>query len=121
MRYLVRSNPTILSLTSSQQIGNVRRNGRAFPNHYLVTLTVPNAQDNSRIAVVAGKRVGNAVRRNRAKRMIREIIRSQAQQIPAGMDMMIIARQPIADATFKQLSTAFEKTLKRLNKAVTAA
>ncbi len=117
----MRSNPIILSLTSSQQIGHVRRNGRAFPNHYLVTLALPNEQENSRIAVVAGKRVGNAVRRNRAKRMIREVIRAQAQNMPTGMDMMVIARQPIADANFKQLTKAFEKTLVRLNKAKVTA
>ncbi len=117
MRYLVRSTPPILKLQSSQQIGHVRQNGSAFPNHYLVTIALPNSEGNSRVAVVAGKRVGNAIKRNRAKRLIRETVRANAAKIPQGIDIMIIARHTMEDVTLQQVSSAFDKTLRRLNKA----
>ena len=55
----------------------------------------------SRVAVVAGRRVGNAVTRNRAKRLIRECLRQAS--IPAGHDLVVTAKAGAAQTPLAHL------------------
>ena len=62
---------------------------------------LPNGLDRSRFCFVTGKRVGNAVARNRVKRRLREVVRNSA---PApGWDTVLIARRGAGEADFRQL------------------
>jgi ribonuclease P protein component len=67
----------------------------------------------SRIGIIAGRSIGNAVRRNRAKRRIREVIRSILSIILPGWDIILLARKPIIDASFKEISSAVFTLLER--------
>ena len=72
----------------------------------------------SRLGVVASRKVGNAVARNRAKRLIREVFRQHAHLVPADVDLVVIARAgahelALADAT-AELATAFPKMARRI-------
>lgn len=51
----------------------------------------------TRLGIVAGKRVGNAVCRNYAKRKIREAFRHLKPELPLGFDVICIARAGLAD------------------------
>lgn len=57
----------------------------------------------SRVAVVASRRVGTAVRRNRAKRLVREAVR-QLSWAP-DRDVVVIARARCADARLDEVVT----------------
>ena len=48
-----------------------------------------------RLGITAGKRVGNAVVRNRAKRLIREAFRATQDLWPAGWDLVVIVKRPL--------------------------
>lgn len=50
-----------------------------------------------RLGITAGKKVGGAVQRNRAKRVIRAAYRGAESLLPNGMDMVIVARAAICD------------------------
>lgn len=53
----------------------------------------PTAPKPARVCVIAsGKAVGQAVLRNRAKRRLREVFRHQQDRVPAGCDLLLIAR-----------------------------
>lgn len=52
---------------------------------------VPNNLDRLRLGIIASKKVGNAVKRNRAKRMIREVFRGIKGQVTPAMDIVIIS------------------------------
>lgn len=59
---------------------------------------LPNDLGVARIGIAAGRSVGGAVQRNRAKRMLRAAIQAQPQEIAANMDVVFLARRPILDA-----------------------
>lgn len=74
-------------------------------------------QDLSRIRVgyTASKKVGNAVRRNRAKRRLREVVRQILwDEGQRGHDYVLIARAAMLDTSFDQLIRDFSWCLKRL-------
>jgi ribonuclease P protein component len=66
-----------------------------------------------RVGISVSKRVGGAVVRNRIKRRLREIVRSEAAGLQPGWDLMIVARQESATASFDELSGAIARLLER--------
>lgn len=52
----------------------------------------------SRLGVTASRRVGNAVVRNRAKRVVREAFRATTDLFRDGVDLVVIVRAPLGDA-----------------------
>lgn len=61
----------------------------------------------SRFTVVASRRVGNAVRRNRAKRLLREAVR--AQEWRSGIDVVLVARTPCAESDVEPVQREVER------------
>ncbi len=51
----------------------------------------------ARLGLVVSKRVGNAVQRNRTKRVIREAFRQSSELWPADFDFLVIARSSLAE------------------------
>lgn len=51
--------------------------------------------------------IGNAIERNRAKRRLREVFRRHQQAMPAGADVLLIARTAIKSANFGDLENRF--------------
>ena len=98
-------------LTGETRIGAVHRSGRSAANRLLVFRTNPNGLDHSRFCFVAGKRVGNAVVRNRVKRRLRELVRNS--QIRPGWDVVIMARRGAGEAEFANLGDAVADLTRR--------
>lgn len=110
-------------LRRNAEIENVRKSGRRV-HHALAMLHYrPNDDQRSRFCFVAGRRVGTAVRRNRAKRLLREALRQQLPAIHPGWDCVFVARAAAADATFVDVEAAVLHLLGQahlLNQAVLA-
>ena len=68
-----------------------------------------------RIGVSAGRSVGNAVQRNRAKRRIREAIAPLLADLPPGHDLVILARKAMGNTKTPQVQHALIALLKRAN------
>lgn len=71
------------------------------------------SDDRTRIGVVAGKRVGGAVVRNRIKRRVREAVRLRYAGLERGWDLVLIVRTPAADADFRAIDGAVAKLFER--------
>ena len=79
----------------------------------MVLTTLPNGLDHCRFGFAASKALGGAVKRNRAKRLMREAVRAQMLQIAAGWDMVWIARAPLSGAGFDRVQTDAAAQLRR--------
>ena len=100
-------------LKAESDVQRVWQQGRAFAHPLVILRVRANGLDHSRAAFVAGKKIGNAVTRNRAKRRLRQIVRTRFLQIPAGYDFVLIARGNITNARFTDIEQAVEQVLKR--------
>lgn len=82
--------------------------------HPLIVLYVgSNELGVARVGISTSKRVGKAIARNRAKRLIREAVRGHLPAIPGGRDLVFVARQGLATAEFGQVSEAVQNLLAR--------
>ncbi len=61
-----------------------------------------------RLGVVASRRLGGAVQRNRAKRLLRELFRLDKERFPAGADVVLIAQAPILLRALPELRRELE-------------
>lgn len=100
-------------LTKSTDFKRVRRMGKSYAHPLIVLIAHPNEHEHSRFAVAAGRSLGNAVQRNRAKRRLREAIRPLIPLIAPGWDVLVLARRPLLGATFQQCQDALADLLKR--------
>ena len=94
----------------------IRQNGRSWPHRFFVLIELPRtAQPETppRVGVAAGKKLGSAVARNRFKRRLREAVRQVYPNIQSGVDVILIARAPIAEASTAQIVAALVETLQR--------
>jgi ribonuclease P protein component len=79
----------------------------------LVLYAAENGTDCTRVGIVAGRWVGNAVARNRVKRRVREAIRERYARIAPGYDLVWLARPGLAMAEHSTLVAAVEHLLQR--------
>ncbi len=100
-------------MKSSKQFQRVRREGRSCAHPLLVLCALPNGLEHSRFGFSASHWVGNAVVRNRAKRLMREATRLRQEDIEESWDLVLIARNPIREANFRQVDQAVEQLLRR--------
>lgn len=93
----------------------VQDGGRRVAGRYLVLLARPSDRPGDRLGVVASRRVGSAVRRNRAKRRLRELFRRRPAGEPApALDLVAIAKPELATAPFVLIEREFVSALRRL-------
>jgi len=82
-------------LSRSAEFDRVYRQGRSVANRYLVLYAFPRAaEEPARVGLSVGRKVGGAVERNHLKRLLREACARQADALPAGHDIVVVARAP---------------------------
>ena len=79
----------------SRQVRRVFDQGRSLHTKRVVLFLAPGPGDS---AVVAARRVGGAVERNRARRILREAWRQVSPQITDDADVVLVAREAIRGA-----------------------
>lgn len=97
--------------------GDVRRvfdEGESWAHPLLVLIVRRNSGDTSRVGVTASRKVGGAVERNRAKRLLREAARHLYPEYEdQGWDIMLVARPGLVGACTSQVERALASLLGR--------
>ena len=96
--------------------------GQRIRGRFLTLLVATSQGSTPRLGVVASRKLGDAVRRNRAKRLIREIFRQSTQpDSHTGVDIVVIPRVELFGAAYATLEedyrSVFARCIARLRKA----
>lgn len=91
----------------------VRRLGKSYPHPFVVLVVLANDIARVRVGVAAGRSVGGAVQRNRAKRVLRAGMQPLLERIKPGHDLVLIAREGILASSSQQAHGVLERLLRR--------
>src|SRR6185436_8146475 len=85
--------------------------GSRIHGRFMTLFVVANGGTATRLGVAATRKLGSAVERNRAKRLAREVFRQN--KIGEGLDIVIVPRREMLDASFASLETDYISALDR--------
>jgi ribonuclease P protein component len=100
-------------LKSESDVQRVWQQGGTWAHPLIVLRARANGLGQSRVAFVVSKKVGGAVARNRAKRLMREATRGRFPDTVQGYDLVLIGRNTIAQASLQEVSAAIDELLRR--------
>ena len=101
-------------IKKNDEFQTVFQKGKSTANRQFVVYQLDKEeQPNFRIGLSVSKKIGNAVVRNRIKRMIRQSITELKDEIDSGKDFVIIARKPCAEMTFDEVKNSLIHVFKR--------
>lgn len=101
------------SLKRNKEFRRTYRVGRSYGSKCMVLISVLRNKGEVKIGFSVGKKLGNAVVRNRVKRRMREAITPLIPQIKDGAKLIFIARQPIVEESFINISKSMRYLLKK--------
>lgn len=107
-----------MRLATSRQFDEVYHSGQKRLTEPLMVHALPNNLDHSRLGLSVSRQVGNAARRNRIKRLLREAFRLMQSDLPGGYDLVITVRkhEPLSLAEYQKI---LSRTLRSLHLAWT--
>lgn len=103
-------------LRSRAEFVAVQEHGRRVASRHMTLLALPNTHGVDRLGVVASRRLGGAILRNRAKRRIREVFRvgEPDRQAVRALDIVVIPRREVTTIVFSELQLEFDAALRKL-------
>ncbi len=91
------------------------KRGKSSVHSLLVTYTTANRRGLQRVGITSGKKIGGAVQRNRARRVIRAAFRQlRPRMVPTGWDIVFVARTQTCRCSMQQVLKVMEKQLTKL-------
>lgn len=90
------------------------KRGNRFKGKFFILVYFSNELGYSRLAVVVKKEIGNAVQRNRIKRRMRALFRTNKDRLSKSFDLIFLIRPSIRDADWTELRAETLDALHRL-------
>lgn len=87
--------------------------GKSFSDHFLVLFVLPNDLGRNRIGLSVSAKVGKAAKRNRVKRLLREVYRLNKDKLIPGLDLIFLARRDAVKLDFPKMERSILKLYKR--------
>jgi ribonuclease P protein component len=105
--------PKRYRLTQGKDFVRVRRKGRACGSRLLTLYVLRSRPPDLRVGFSVSKKVGKATIRNRVKRRMREAVRHRLPDLRPGLDIVLVARPPSAQASYAEITDAIGHLLKQ--------
>ena len=99
--------PHRLRIVRSSEYRRLYREGRRIQSERFVLFGQENGSGHHRLGITVSRKVGNAVVRNRVKRLFREIFRRSSAEIPSQYDIVVNAKPGCAGANYSELRAEF--------------
>ncbi len=90
-------------ITREEDFRRVYRHGARRSTRLVVLHLLSNDLNSVRLGVAVGRRFGRAVARNRLRRRLREAVRAASEEIGAGVDVVVVPREPAGNAAYASL------------------
>lgn len=103
----------IESLKENYDFRRIYHKGTSFVMPMCVVYSAKGRKNRLRLGITVSKKIGGAVERNRAKRIIRAAFRACAPNIALGIDFVIVARTRILTVKSTEVAFYLEKQLKK--------
>ena len=101
--------PKRFRVLKSADYQRIQREGHRYHTSSFTLLMLSSTQPNTRLGIIATKKIGNAVVRNRVKRRLREVFRQHRDYFPEGADIVVIAKARAADADYHDVESELQK------------
>ena len=102
------------TLTLNKEFRRVYYRGKAFSTPVVVVYALKNHKGYNRIGLTATKKIGKAVQRNRARRVMREAYRLLEPKFPVGYDYVLVARSKTTQCKMDEVHRAMKFALGKL-------
>lgn len=109
--------PRVLRLRRSADYRFVQGRGRRVRLAHVLVLYTPGRAPQSRFGLVVSRKVGNAVRRNRVKRWLREAIRRNRSALAGRWDLAIVAHPTAVHAGLVALESELREAFYRMSRS----
>lgn len=111
--------PTLQTLPRQERLRGGERIGRLFAagsrgaTRTVIALILPSGDAETRVAFIAGKKLGCAVERNRMRRRLRAAYRMRKDALPAGYDVALMAKRGLLEARWRDVMNDVETAVSR--------
>ena len=103
-----------VTLKQNHEFRRLYGKGKSAVSPYFVIYCRKTRRPVSRLGITTGVKLGNAVKRNRARRRIRELYRTHERMVSAGYDIVIVARTRVMFGQYAKLERSFCQLMKKL-------
>jgi ribonuclease P protein component len=105
-------------LLNREEFVNLNRSGRRQYTRHFVFIFKENGLSFARLGITVSKKIGNAVQRNRVKRLIREFFRLHRDLFPKGFDIVIAAKRNAISVNYSDITEELSEGLTRRNACI---
>ena len=101
-------------LKQNHEFRRLYNKGKSAVSPYFVIYCRKTNRPVNRLGITTGVKLGNAVKRNRARRRIRELYRAHERNVISGYDIVVVARARVIYSRYSELERSFDKQMKKL-------